>query len=248
MINKEFHLSVDDVFKSLIFVSDNKIPLKKYFFFRELYQLWKKYKIKTGLHLFYEQKIKGKVRNLCEVRNLKNELKENWLYFNVHALNPHTPPYKQSITKQKKTFDKIFNEIRRFAGKEYLTNYVRLHHYSESFELSKYLKKKKIKALFSTDRNVGSHRLPKKNSRELIIFGKTLYKGLKFIRTDFRVEWIKNYKRKEILNRFIKCYKNKNRLIIYSHEYNFKRKKFRAALKKIISILYKDLKARAVKP
>ena len=46
-MNNKFHFSVDDVFESLIEISDNNIPIKKHWFFKILYNLWKKYKIKT---------------------------------------------------------------------------------------------------------------------------------------------------------------------------------------------------------
>ena len=51
------HFSVDDVFESLIEVSDKNISLKKHWFFSKFYFLWKKYKLKTGLYLFYEVKL-----------------------------------------------------------------------------------------------------------------------------------------------------------------------------------------------
>ena len=245
---KKIHFSIDDVFESLIEITDKKISLKKHFFYKELYKLWKKYGIRTGLHLFYEKKINGKLRTLKEVRSLKNELKENWLFFNIHALNNNVPPYKQSPNDQKKTFNKIFKEIERFAGKKYLTKYVRLHHYSESFELNNYFKKKKIIALFSTDRSVGSHRMPKKNSQELINLGETKYKSLEFIKTDFRLEWIENYNKKTITKKFKNCFDKKNRLIIYSHEYDFKRKKLRVALNKSMKILFQNFKVKVLKP
>ena len=88
---------------------------------------------------FFENIIDNKSKSLKNVRKINKELSENWIYFNFHALNPSLPPYKQKINDQKNTFKKITNEIKRFAGKKYLSKYIRLHHYSESFELSKFL-------------------------------------------------------------------------------------------------------------
>ena len=88
------HFSVDDVFKSLIEISDKNIKLQKHWFFSQFYNLWKKYKLKTGLYIFYEGEVDGRLRNLKEVRNITKELKGNWIYlvrmritFQAHHIN-----------------------------------------------------------------------------------------------------------------------------------------------------------------
>lgn len=252
MQNKNFffHFSIDDVFDSLIEVTDKKISLKKHYFFKEIYNLWKMYGIRTGLHLFYQKKINGKIRNLSEIRDISSELGENWIYFNVHALDPETPPYKQSIKDQKKTFKKIFFEIKRFAGNKYLSINTRLHYYSECYELAEYFNENNVKALFSTDRNIGSHRMPKKISDELLNFGKSSFKKLKFIRTDLRVEWLAKNKihYKDLKEKISRILNKKKILIIYSHEYEFKKKNVIYALRKIMNILSKKLYFRNIKP
>ena len=106
------HFSVDDVFKSLIEVSDKNIPLKKHWFFSQIYKLWKKYKIRTGLYLFYKGKINGKIRYLTEVKNLRKELKENWIYFGPHALDYDSPPHKYSLKEQKIHLQKLVQNQR----------------------------------------------------------------------------------------------------------------------------------------
>ncbi len=247
-MKKEFHFSIDDVFESLIEVSDKNMPIKKHYFFKILYTLWKKHKIKTGLHLFYQKEIQGRIRTLKEVRNLEKELRENWIYFNIHGLDPETPPYKQTIKEQKKTFDKISKEISRFSNKKYFTSFTRLHHYSESFELKEYFKKKKIQGLFSTDRKVGSHRMSKKSSLRLIEKGEVKFKGMNFFRTDFRVEWLEKENLKDIKTNFIDTLRKKNKIIIYSHEYELKRKNIRKTLMKLMGMLSKDLKLVCQKP
>ena len=113
---KRFHFSVDDVFSALIEISDNNILLKNHWFFKPLYILWKKYRIKTGLHLFYEGMIDGKLRNLKEIKKLNKNQFKDWLYIGPHGLNKETPPHLQSPNEQKKCFKKIINEINLFAG------------------------------------------------------------------------------------------------------------------------------------
>ena len=67
--------------------------------------------------------------------------------------------------------------------------------------------------------------MPKKISKKLLNKGYANYNNLNFIRTDFRVEWLKNKKKEEVLNEFKKINKLKEFIILYSHEYEFKHKK-----------------------
>ena len=88
------------------------------------------------------------MRNLKDVKKLNKREFKNWLYFGPHALNVDTPPYTQSPAEQKKCFNKIIKNIDRFAGKNNYSNYIRLHHYSESFELSDFFKKINLRVYF----------------------------------------------------------------------------------------------------
>lgn len=234
------HFSVDDVLKSLIEVGDKKVKLLDHWFFSFLYKIHKKYKINICLYLFYEEIIRGKFRNLSEIPSIKNQIKNNWLKFGAHGLNYQNPPHKISVNKQKKHISKIYKEIIRFSGKNNLAKKVRLHEYSECFEIKNFLKKYKVNSLFSTDRKVGSHRLKKKNSEELLNNGLTHYKGMKFIRTDLRVENMINRSEKKIISKIKKILEKKNFLIIYTHEYDLKNKNCRITLNKILKIIEKN--------
>jgi len=218
-----FHFSVDDVLKSLIEVSDKKIKLKDHWFFLYLYKIYLKYNVKISLYLFFEENMDGKKRNLTHVRNLKNELNENWLYFGAHSLNYDKPLHSQTVLQQKNDIKKIYKEIIRFAGKELLASKVRLHQYSECYEIKDILKTYNIKYLFTTDKNVGAHRLESKNKKDLLLKGFTKYKGVNFIRTDLRVEDMISKSFKKNIIDIKKIIKKKNFLIIYTHEYELKK-------------------------
>jgi hypothetical protein len=243
-----FHFSVDDVFNSLIEITDKKISLKKHHFFKILYKLWKKYKIRTGLHVFYQGKIEGKLRTLKDVKILKKEIKEGWIYFGAHGLDIDTPPYTQKPNAQKKVLNNIYKEIYRFAGKKFLCKRIRLHHYSESYEISNFLKKKKISALFSTDRKVGAHKLPKELAGQLIKDGTLVYNKLQFIRTDYRIEFLTKKKLSKIIKNFFRTIKNKKFIIIYSHESEFNKKKIQNTLNKIMKIFTIKFKLENIHP
>ena len=240
------HFSIDDVLKSLIEVSDRNLKLTDHWFFSYLYKIYKIYNIKTCLYLFYECKINGKIRDLREIKSLKNQIKENWLHFGAHALNYQSPPHKISITLQKEHIEKIYKEIIRFAGTKYLAKNVRLHEYSECFEIKNTLKKYKIKSLFTTDRKIGSYRLNKNNSKELLKKGITKFKGQNFIRTDLRVEnMISNTTKKNSIL-IDEIFKKKKFLILYTHEYELKKKKCRFTLDTILKTTFSKYKVNSM--
>ncbi len=244
-----FHFSIDDVFESLIEISDKNIPLKKHWFFKILYRLWKNYKVKTALYLFYQKRMNGDIRTLREVKDIKDQIREGWIYFNFHGLDKDNPPFSQTTLDQKKTFEKIRSEIIRFAGKKYFSSFVRLHYYSEAFQLSRYFAKKRVKGLFTTDKKVISYHLPKKNNKELLDIGFSTFKKMKFIRTDFRIEKLSNKKNlKKIKYFFLKKKNRKKNIIIYTHEYELKKSKNLKCLEKSIKILAKDLKFKNINP
>ncbi len=228
------HFSIDDVFKSLIEVNDKNLKLKDHWFFSFLYKIYKIYNIKICLYLFYESKINGKIRSLKEIRSLKKQINENWLYFGAHALNYKSPPHKIPINLQKKHIEKIYKEIIRFAGSKYLAKHVRLHEYSECYEIKNTFNKYKIRSLFTTDRNIGSYRLNKVNSKELLKKGVTQFKGQNFIRTDLRVENMISNTTKQNSYLIDSILKKKNFLILYTHEYELKKKICRTTLEKLL--------------
>ena len=220
----KFHFSVDDVFESLIEISDSNKRLRDHWFFSYLYEIYKKYNIKIAVYLFYEQKINNRLRNLTQVKNIKKHLSENWLYFGAHALNYNNPPHKLSLQLQKRHMNQIYKEIIRFAGKKYLARKVRLHEYSECYELKNELKKYKVESLFATDRKTATYRMLNQNRRELLDRGHTTFKGMNFIRTDFRVENMITKSKDINIKKIKNVMKNKNFLTIYTHEYELKKK------------------------
>jgi hypothetical protein len=222
-----YHFSVDDVFDSLIEVTDSKIPLFCHPFFATLKHLHFTHGLTVGLYLFFEKMIDGKLRNLTEIRDLRGELEEQggWIYFGPHAANYDTAPYAQKPSEQIECFDKIYSEIDRFAGRDLYTKWVRLHYYSESFELAEYFATRGVTALLSTDRSVGSHRMPQEVKDTLLDKGVATYLGMKFVRTHFRIEFFANDKTNVIeIGKLLESVLLKYQTaVIYTHECEFTR-------------------------
>ena len=182
-----YHFSVDDVFDSLIDVTKRDIPLFSHPFFTLLKEINDQYDILVDLELFWSKEIDGVVYTLKDVRDLNSEIREvgSWLRFAPHAYSYKVPPFEQTSDEREEVFDCIYNEIDRFAGPDLYGKWVRLHYYSEMYEMADYFQQKKVSALFTTDRSVGSHRMPNEVANHLLQFGFAQFEGMNFIRTQF---------------------------------------------------------------
>ncbi len=238
-----YHFSVDDVFQSLIEVTDKNISLFEHPHFSLLREMHNLYGVRVGLNLFFQKEIDGRIRSLREVRDLRGELKDSgdWIFFGPHALDFDNAPHQQTQDQQITTFDSIYKEIDRFAGNNRYAKWVRLHFYSESYELADYFKLKGVEALFSTDRPVYSHRMPDEIKSDLQIIGSATYREANFIRTQFRVEFFvdQNLKQEEIEVLFEKTVSQFGYIIIYTHEYEFDRKEIHDMICTVFAALEK---------
>lgn len=238
-----YHFSIDDTFDTLIETVDKKIPLKKHPYFKYLYGLHQKYGITFSLYLFYQRKIDGRLRTLNEIRNIKKQITDKkgnaWLKFGPHSFDFDTAPHSQTPDEQKKSFNKIYKEIDRFAGKKARAKFVRLHYYSESYELAEYFKRKGVAVLFSTDRKVGSYRLGKRNGKKLNDTGIAQYNNIAFWRTHHRIEFFREagLKKEDIKRRFGATLKKYGFLIFYTHEYDLVKRGSQKILNQSLEIL-----------
>ena len=237
-----YHFSVDDVFESLIEITDKKIEVFDHPFFSFLRELHDEFDVKVDLYLFFQKKIDGRLRTLKEVSNsLKQILNDNsWIKFGPHALDQETSPYSQTPGEQINTFNNIYNEIYRFSGKENISKWVRLHRFSESYELKDYFHSHGVEALFTTDKDRITTRMPDSINESLKLTGFAEYNGLKFIRSHIRTENLANDGiKKEELDELIKKYLNKhNHICFFTHEYEIPRDEVKFITKELIKELY----------
>jgi len=216
-----YHFSVDDVFDSLIEVTDRQVGLFEHPFYAFLKKLHNQFGADISLYSFYQKNIDGKIHTLDEVRDLKEELAlEPWLYFGPHALDYNNPPYSQTPEKQIETFEKIYGQLERFVGREHFSRFVRLQYYSESYELAGYFKSRGVQALFTTDKNAGSYRMPAEVASELLAKGYSSHLGMNFIRTNYRVEFFvdESLSEPEVTERFKSTVEKYGFLVFYTHE------------------------------
>lgn len=238
-----FHFSIDDVFESLIEVTDNDVPLFEQKMFKILKEMHDIYGGQVDLELFLEKEIDGRVRSLAEVRSIQNELIEagSWLKFAPHAKNYQVAPYQQSVDELQQVFSAIYSEIDRFAGANTYTPWVRLHYYSEAYELKKYFHAKGVVALFTTDNLAGSHRNPNEIGQQLVQTGTAEFAGMQYIRTHYRLENFTNSRLSDVdlEKMFADAISRYGHVIYYSHEYEFNRSEVRSMYRRACSVLDK---------
>ncbi len=191
-ISRTFHFSVDDVIDSLIEVTDRNMPLFEHPIFRMFKELHGRYGFSVDLYLFHRKEVNGRVRSLTEVRDLRAELEAagDFIRFGPHALDYGSAPYNQTPGEAQAVMVSTYREIDRFAGNERRSREVRLHFYSEMYELADFFSENGAAVLFSTDRPVGSYRMPQMHANELLEKGTTTYERAKFVRTQFRLEFL----------------------------------------------------------
>lgn len=217
-----YHFSVDDVFESLIEVSDNGTPLFDHPFFGFLKTLHDDYGATVECYLFYQNEVRDRLRSLREVfEGLRKTIESNpWLRFGPHALDYPHAPYDQKPVELEAVFDKIYAEITRFAGDKNFSSFARLHYFSEMYELAEYFRKRNLHALFSTDKNALSWRMPARVKEALRTKGRAQYQRMNFLRTHFRAEYaIRDYPtpaaREAFLKRLISTH---GFIVFFTHE------------------------------
>lgn len=245
-----YHFSVDDVFDSLIDVTRQGTPLFEHPFFALMKEVHDTYDAAIDLELFWERDIDNVLYTLRDVRDLREEIRKegSWLRFGPHAQSYMVAPHEQFPHEQQRIFDDIYEQVERFAGKEFFAPWVRLHFYAESYELADYFKNKGVTALFSTDREAGSHRMLPENAKELLTDGFTTHEGMNFIRTQFRLEFFTNNRNTdEDLRRIFKeALAQYGHITFYSHEYEFARAEVRNMIRRVFEVL-KSLKVESIR-
>lgn len=215
-----FHFSIDDVFTSLIEATQGYENLFDHPFFKFLNELHRHHGINIDLYLFFEQEKNSIIYNLEDVSDrFKSELQNaKWLKLAPHALNMAIAPYQQSPERQIEVFDKIYAQIHRFAGANKCCSTLRLHYFSESYQLYEYWKTKNVSTLLFTDKPAVSYQLPKPQRIQLAKSGSVSYKNLNIRRSQFRMENLTHLKQTAIKSYITMKYQAHGYLTLFSHE------------------------------
>lgn len=221
-VHPNFHFSIDDVFESLIDVSH---PMIK--FLDEI-------DYPVDLYCFYQNKQK----TLSDVSDdCLNYFKDTSckIKFGVHGLDNDTPPYSQSSSEQIEVFNKIYLEFDRL-GFPY-SKQVRLHNFSESYELANYFNVKGVDRLFTTDKDALLWRIPDHFKLMMNRHGYCDYNGIRFVQTNIRLENLIDESEDKIKSMLHNILATKEYPNIMTHEYELYRLEVREMGKFVIKYL-----------
>lgn len=236
-----YHVSVDDVFDGLIEVSDQGMPLRDHSTFRFLAELHEGTAAAIDLYLFAEGRVRARRRTLRDVQaRLADELGAlPWLRYGPHALRDDVPPYQQTVDEQRETFEWILDELRRFASGSPLSSWLRLHYFSECYELAPWLLERGFRTLLLTDKDAVAYRLPSAERAELARSGCVEFKGLELRRSDVRIErWLEmNLTAADWRQRLDALLDRNGCAVLFTHEVELRRPDVRRALKESVQYL-----------
>ncbi len=185
-----FHFSVDDVFTSLIELSERRLaPDKQPFlaFCRDLVDIG----AIVDLYLFRQaRQPDGKVWKLDAVSDEAAATLSHLegIRFGPHAEDYATPPHIQSLDDQTGTMQGLFAEIARLSTPRQRARWLRLHYFSECFELASLWHGHGVDALLTTDKPALSHRMGAAAIAALQDRGHVDFGGMTMIRSHLRIE------------------------------------------------------------
>jgi hypothetical protein len=185
-----YHFSIDDVFECLIDATENHSNLFEQPLFNFLSLMHRTYGVHVDLYLFNRAPLDGRMRTLCDVaERFRDEFQEaTWLRLGPHALEYDVPPHRQAPAEQIETFEETYRQIERFAGLGKTTGFLRLHFFSETYEVASYLLRMGIHTLMLTDKPAVAYRLDDIRRGQLAREGWLKHEGLYLLQSHFRME------------------------------------------------------------
>jgi len=229
---KYAHISVDDVTKCYQRLTKDSLKYKSVFddnFFSYLKKLHEDYGCAVTLYSF---KAEGDFDISEMPLKFYREFKDNssWLKIGFHAVAPSVHHPKNDYEAFSKGFDDFNSAVEKFAGENVKTKILRLDfYYADEMEID-FLKTKGITTLLSADDDRRSYCLPHNKNRILIDNNSIHHNGIKYLRTNIRIE--------NIDIPYLNLIKNRDRdtVVVFTHEWKLSRVN-RYKLKRTIEIL-----------
>ena len=231
--NRTAHISIDDVTKSFQNLCKDSNKYNSIFeepFFAYLKHLHDDYSCAITCYVFERD---GDFDISQFPQKYSDEFKNNstWLKFGFHGitLSKHVPN-NVSFNNFVGSFCRFNRELSRFASEESKANIIRLDYYYATTKEVEFLVKHGVTTLLSSHDDRRSYHLPFAKNNQLITQNSIQYNGLKYLRTNIRIENI-DFPYFNILRN-----RDKDTLVIFTHEWKLdKINKYK--LEKTIKIL-----------
>lgn len=188
---RRFHFSVDDVFGAVMQLSDWDLCIRDQPMLGFLDALARDTGATCDLYVFSRATLPdGRVRRLAEVTARAAAVLAGAAAFRwgPHARDYTTAPHAQTLPEAEATFVALAADIARIAPPNRRADWVRLHYFSELWELAPLWRAQGISALMTTDRPAVAWRLPEGPRAALAATGRTEHGGIGFVASHLRLE------------------------------------------------------------
>lgn len=185
-----YHFSVDDVFESLLAPVEHHRAIADQPVIRFLLNLAQLHGTQTDLYVFLTDPPGAGSRSLHHLPDpvCVGLAALDGLRFGPHGRDYETAPHAQTLAEQERTVLALYDAIARFCSRSKLSRWVRLHYFSECYELAPVLLAHGVKALLLTDKPAITYRLGDAHKAALIGKSWTEKNELAFIRSHLRFE------------------------------------------------------------
>jgi hypothetical protein len=185
-----YHFSVDDVFSSLFAPAETKQTVADQPAIRFLLDLTQSYGTQTDLYAFLHDPPEDQARDLSRLPDFvcTQVSRLEGLRFGPHGRDYISPPHAETLAQQATTLRELYVAIGRFCDSSKLSRWVRLHYFSECYEMAPVFLQHGAEALLLTDKPAITYRLDEGLKADLIGKGWTAKDGLAFIRSHMRFE------------------------------------------------------------
>jgi hypothetical protein len=184
-----YHFSVDDVF-DMIASAETDCAVADRPPFRFLLDLAQSHCTVTDLYVFLRGRQRDRSYSLHDVSSFacRQLARLDGLRFGPHGRDYALPPHAQSLLEQDRSLTELYRAISRFCDSSKLSRWVRLHEFSECYEIAPLFLERGVSALLLTDKPAVTYRLGGLHKAALIENGWTEENGLCFIRSHLRLE------------------------------------------------------------
>lgn len=188
---RRFHFSVDDVFGALTQLSDWDLAITDQPMLGFLARLHGETGVQSALYCFLEGiEPDGRKRHLGELTEATctRLAAAEAFHWGPHAQDYATAPHAQTVSDAEATFRALDAALARFAPAGRRADWVRLHYFSELYELAPIWAEQGVTALLTTDKPAVAWRLPEAGKAELAATGRTRHDGMGFVTSHLRLE------------------------------------------------------------
>lgn len=217
---KVAHISIDDVSKCFNNISEDSAKYRSIFdepFFSFLKELHDDYNCAFTCYCF----VNDSDFNVSQIPNkFARELTDNsdWLKFGFHGIKPSIhKPTNVKYLEFASAFSHFQKEVMRFASSHNIASILRLDYYYATSGEVVFLKNNGVRTLLSADDDRRSYYLPFQRNKQLINKNSIHYDGLKYLRTNIKIE--------NTVFPYINILQNRERdtLVIFTHEWKLGR-------------------------